>query len=67
MVLYEHKPKTNVYGVLNKNSGDEIGEIKWYPHWRQYTFFPEDGCVFSVGCLNDVNSFITDLMEDRKK
>jgi hypothetical protein len=56
-VLME-KPKTKVYGVFNKRADAVIGVVKWYPHWRQYCFFPEPDTVFSVGCMNDINDFI---------
>lgn len=67
--LVEKKPKTNVYDVINKNSGFKLGYIKWYPQWRQYCFFPVIYLltVFSSGCLKDIKNFIDDLMEKRKE
>jgi len=34
------KPKTKVFSVMSKCSEVELGEIKWYPSWRHYCFFP---------------------------
>lgn len=64
--LEEQKPKTTVWSCRNKNSGDLIGEIKWYGSWRQYCFYPWTNTIFSKGCLEDINTFITILMEKRK-
>jgi hypothetical protein len=61
MVKVKDLPKTSVWHVANKKSGDLIGGIHWNPGWRQYCFFPYDLTVFSAGCLNDIVSFIADL------
>ncbi len=65
--LIEEKPKTSVYSVNNLSSGIILGTIKWYPAWRQYCFFPKGNTVYSMGCINDIESFIQNLMENRKK
>jgi len=56
--LVEQKPKTAVYAVRNIKSQNIIGWIRWYPPWRQYCFFPESNTVYSVGCLNEINTQI---------
>jgi len=63
---YETKTKTRVIGVININSNEVIGVIKWYASWRQYCFFPEFDTVWNITCLNDVNEVIQKLMKDRK-
>lgn len=70
--LVGHKPKTHIYSV-NSISGKEraddgyrLGIIKWHAPWRQCCFFPNSGCVFSRGCMNDINDFIKKLMDERK-
>jgi len=60
------KNKTKYITVINKNSEDIIGEIKWYASWRQYCFFPEYDTVWNTTCLNDVQEVILKLMNDRK-
>lgn len=57
------KSKTSVYGVYSNSSCELLGRIKWYNHWRQYCFMPAADTVFSKGCMEDINSFITGLME----
>ena len=65
MIKTEDKPKTSVFAIMSKHD-DIIGEVKWLAPWRQYTFFPEDDCIFSKGCLEDINHFMTELMNLRK-
>jgi hypothetical protein len=59
------KTKTAVYACHNNSSGAEVGIVKWYGPWRQYCFFPARGTIFSKGCMEDVNDFIRQLMEER--
>ena len=66
IVLSERKPKTNVYQILNKSNNSIIlGEVKWYANWRQYCFFPMEETIFSRGCMQDINLFIYQLMQQR--
>ena len=64
----EHKPKTKVYSVISKCDDTELGEIKWYPAWRHYCFFPDIlfQTVYSDRCLQSMSEFITKLNEDHK-
>jgi hypothetical protein len=64
--LVEQKPKTSIWAVRNIASQIILGYIKWHPQWRQYCFFPESDTIFSVGCLNDINSFIIEETNRRK-
>ena len=66
-VLVEQKPKTLVYTILNRKSGDKIGTVKWYANWRQYVFFPSNECIFSCGCLEDIIDFTKKVQENHKK
>lgn len=68
--LIEVKPKTNIYSVKSKCSKCELGEIRWYPSWRHYCFFPNVliDTVHSDRCLLSISSFITKLnMEHENK
>ena len=58
--------KTSTFSVLDRR-GMLLGQIRWWPSWRQYCFFPHSNTVFSKGCLDDVSSFIEELMQERKK
>jgi len=48
--------KTKIVKVINKSSGNELGEISWYGSWRQYCFFPtvEFDTVWNNTCLKDI-------------
>jgi hypothetical protein len=61
--------KTLKWSCYNKGSGVLLGQVSWYPSWRQYCFFPTpgmQGTVFSSGCLHDVQDFIVQCEEARK-
>jgi len=60
------KQKTGRWMCINNQHGSWIGEVKWYPGWRQYCFHPASDTVFSQGCLQDICDFITQLMAARK-
>ena len=59
--LVERKPKTVVFKALSKSGGFNLGFVKWFGRWRQYTFFPEPETVFSSGCLKFIIRFIDEL------
>ena len=63
----DQKKKTTIWRCLNNKSLGDLGLIKWYGPWRQYCFLPANGTIFNKGCLEDINDFITQLMEERKK
>jgi hypothetical protein len=56
-----NKPKTEVWDILSKSGNVLLGRVKYFANWRQYCFFPEGGCIFSKGCMNDINNFIEEL------
>lgn len=60
------KMKTDVYTVHNKESGVQVGVVKWYGPFRQYSFFPDANMVFERQCLLDITKFIHHLMIERK-
>lgn len=60
-------PKTLVWDVINKRSGDLIGRIKYHGPWRQYCFFPSSFTVFSSGCLEEIITFIAAHKNDRRE
>lgn len=60
-------PKTVVVGVIERRSGDALGEIKWYGAWRQYAFLPlAERTVWSRSCLAEVSAEIDRLMAARR-
>lgn len=55
--------KTRAWTCLSNSNAAPLGTVKWFGRWRQYCFFPEDDCVFSVGCMEDINTFIRECMD----
>lgn len=47
------KRKTPIVFVCNK-SGEEIGQIRFYPQWRSFVFCPEADTLFDSECLEDI-------------
>ncbi len=59
--------KTGMFDILNKESGYNLGQIKWYGPFRKYSFFPSENCVFETKCLQEIVDFMNELMDARKK
>jgi hypothetical protein len=49
--------KTQQWFVVAIQPGEAIAEIKWYPGWRRYCFFPFDGTLYEQDCLRDIANF----------
>lgn len=61
-----NKPKTSVFAILDKRNM-LLGHIRWWASWRQYCFLPSQNRVFSKDCLEDICSFINELIKERKE
>lgn len=59
--------KTKVYSITSKEGNYHLGMIKWYGAWRQYCFFSEQNTVWNRECMRDVEDFMQQLMDERKK
>lgn len=59
--------KTRRWTVRVKESGDILGEIRWFGRWRRYAFFPGPGTVFEQDCLRDLAAFCEARMAERRK
>ena len=64
--LVKDSGKTKTYAVFAKEGNAALGTVKWYSSWRKYAFFPEGGSLFEKDCLNDIASFLDELMLSRK-
>lgn len=60
------KTKPSVWHCCNNQSGDIIGEVRWYNSRRKYCYFSTFQAVYSVGCLDDIKDFIGQLERRRK-
>lgn len=63
--------KTKIVAVYSLNGANHLGEIRWYPQWRRYAFFPDDGTVFDPDCLEEIAEKVRlmtkDYSDKRKK
>ena len=59
--------KTEIWNVISISNKFILGQIKWFPGWRQYCFFPSPNSVFNIGCMRDIMRVIRDLMDERSR
>ncbi len=50
----------------NKRVGGILGEIEYYPDWRQWVIAFDNLCVFNHSCLTDIAEFLKALNAQRK-
>jgi len=58
--------KTPIYAVLPLEAPTRIGQIRWWPAWRCFTFWPENNTIYERHCLVDITKFLDSLTADRK-
>lgn len=56
--------KTRRVEVISKRHESLLGMIKWYGPWRQYSFFPEDGCIFNKECMYHICNQVERMQKD---
>jgi hypothetical protein len=52
--------KTKVWVVWSSKEdfeGAELGQVKFYPQWRKFAFFPASQTLFEKDCLRDIADF----------
>lgn len=64
-ILVKEKPKTKVFNCVSKEI--RIGEVRWYPRWRKYCYFPVDNSLYDSGCLADIQDFLDTLNREHKE
>lgn len=58
--------KTNVYDVVALVGGYFLGQVRWYPAWRKYAFFPDQYTIFEEDCMRDIAQFLDDTTKAHK-
>lgn len=48
-------------------NGFELGEVKWWAHWRRYCFFPARSMVFDADCMWDIADFCSRMTKEQKE
>lgn len=52
--------KTHKFSVTSSYNQSLLGYVKYFAHWRQYTFFPLN-CIMNKDCLREVADFCVEL------
>ena len=64
------KRKTSMW-TLRKDSnhacGELLGIVRWHGAWRQYVFIPENGTIWSSGCLKTIAEFLDKINKRHRK
>jgi len=58
-IRYRHPSKsgkTKIWKVTD-NANVNLGDIKWYAHWRCYALFPLGGTIWEEDCLREIADF----------
>lgn len=56
--------KTDIVGVYSGPT--MLGEIRWYPRWRQYAFHPNEGTLYNPECLTDIAQHVEEMTRQHR-
>ena len=59
--------KTKIISVVNEATGSALGQIRWFAHWRKYTFHTNFGNVFDGACLLEIVAELDRLNREHKE
>lgn len=57
---------TKIIDVIAKQSGIQLGVIKWHAPWRKYCYFPNDATLYDANCMSDIVEKIKLEMKARR-
>ncbi len=63
----KHNPASWIVDVIADDGDVKLGQIRYYAHWRQYAFYPEDGTVYEKTCLTEITKFVVMMNDVQKK
>lgn len=49
--------KTPIYEIYDINDNN-IGQIKWFAHWRKFCFYPYGETIWDDKCLQELNDIM---------
>ena len=52
--------KTKMFTVWTVDHSTLLGEIRFYPRWRKYAFYPANSTLYEQDCLRDIAKFCED-------
>lgn len=56
----EANRKTDIWTVQSRVGEMTLGQVRYYPAWRRFCFFPGPGTLFDAGCLKEIEKFCED-------
>ena len=59
--------KTKIVEVHSVKDYELLGEISFWPAWRQYTFQPRGETIFDVKCLNEITDKLAEMNAEIRK
>ena len=59
----EGDTNNDIWECRNNETDMSLGEIEYYPPWRQYVITFNEDCVFNNECLRDIAHFLKQLKE----
>ena len=62
----EQHAKRPLYWIVNRSSSESIGQIFYYPQWRQWVARFDPDSMWSAGCLADVADAIAKITAEGK-
>lgn len=63
--IHFEKIDDQLWSCHNNKSCDELGNVEWYPQWKQFVFVPISETLFSIDCLSDIQDFIRQLTAEK--
>lgn len=73
--IHFEKIDNGLWSCHNNKSCDELGNVEWYPRWKQWVFVPRvfvprvfvpiSETLFSVDCLKDIQDFVGQLAKQK--
>lgn len=58
--------RTKIWTVHNKDTGEEIGYIRWAGNWRKYVFEDYGPSYYDWKCLRQIADFIENATADHR-
>lgn len=59
--------KTKIISVVNEATGSALGQIRWFAHWRKYTFSTLADTIFDGVCLMEIVAELDRLNREHKE
>ena len=56
-LLAWHITGTEIFEISTADRTQLLGQVRWFPRWRKYSFFPRPDRVFESSCLRDIADF----------